>query len=72
MILFVFNRNQLNVNDCFTLTPEELYFNDKNFQEKQTLTITRVEDGQQTTLIPIFNGEAFDVIPAEIYPIYIQ
>ncbi|CAF4848471.1 unnamed protein product, partial [Rotaria sp. Silwood1] len=42
--------------DCFTWTPNQLLFNSKNFQERQTLTITRVKDGPKTTLIPSFNG----------------
>ncbi|CAF1203472.1 unnamed protein product [Adineta steineri] len=58
--------------DCFTFSPEQLSFNAKNFQEKQTLTITRVKNGSQTVLIPISNGGGFDTVPAEIYPIYIE
>ncbi|CAF1532229.1 unnamed protein product, partial [Rotaria sp. Silwood1] len=56
----------------FTWTPKELDFNEKNFQERQILTITRVKDGPETTLIPIFNGEGFDLVPFDIYPIFIQ
>ncbi|CAF0960564.1 unnamed protein product [Rotaria sordida] len=59
-------------NDCFIWTPEELVFNEKNFQERQTLTITRVKDGPKTTLIPIFNGGGFDLVTPDIYPIYIE
>ncbi|CAF0891863.1 unnamed protein product [Didymodactylos carnosus] len=58
--------------DCFTFLPEELYFNGKNFQDRQTLTITRVKNGPKTTLIPVFNGGGFDIVTAEIYPIYIE
>ncbi|CAF4435813.1 unnamed protein product, partial [Adineta steineri] len=58
--------------DCFTFSPEQLSFNAKNFQEKQTLTITRVKNSSQTVLIPISNGGGFDTVPAEIYPIYIE
>ena len=46
--------------DCFTWTPNQFLFNSKNFQERQTLTITRVKNGPETTLIPIFNGGGFD------------
>jgi hypothetical protein len=58
--------------DCFTLSPKEFYFNINNFQEKQILTITRVKNAPQTTLIPIVNGGGFDVIPSEAFPIYIE
>ncbi|CAF3412796.1 unnamed protein product [Rotaria socialis] len=58
-------------NDCFILTPKELSFDNENFYERQTLTITRVKDGPQTNLIPIFNGGGFDAVPAQIYPIII-
>jgi hypothetical protein len=59
-------------NDCFTWTPKQLYFNIDNFQEKQTLTITRVKDGPKTTLTPIFYGGGFDLVPPQIYPIYLE
>ena len=58
--------------DCFTWTPKQLNFNGENFHEKQTLTITRVKDGPKTTLIPSFNGGGFDVVPTQLYPIYIE
>ncbi|CAF3356569.1 unnamed protein product [Rotaria sp. Silwood2] len=64
--------NPTQCNDCFTWTPKELDFNEKNFQERQTLTITRIKDGPETTLIPIFNGGGFDTVPPNIYPIFIQ
>ncbi|CAF4703128.1 unnamed protein product [Rotaria sp. Silwood1] len=43
-----------------------------NGVQVQILTITRVKDGPETTLIPIFNGEGFDLVPSDIYPIFIQ
>jgi hypothetical protein len=58
--------------DCFTLSPKELSFNVENFQEKQTLTITRVKDGPKTTLIPTFYGGGFDLVTPVIYPIFIE
>ena len=58
--------------DCFTWTPKEISFNGKNFQEKQTLSITRIKNGPSTTLVPFFNGGGFNAVPPEIYPIYIQ
>lgn len=58
--------------DCFTWAPKEISFNTKNFQEKQTLSITRVKNGPQSTLVPTFNGGGFNAVPPEIYPIYIQ
>lgn len=61
-----------NCSDCFTFSPKELTFNIKNFQERQTITITRVKAGGQTTLVPTFNGGGFDRVPPETYPIYIQ
>lgn len=59
-------------NDCFRLSPDELYFNGANFQERQTLTITRVKTGPNTTFIPIFKGGGFDLVTPNIYPIFIQ
>ncbi|CAF1492717.1 unnamed protein product [Rotaria sordida] len=59
-------------NDCFTWTPKQLSFNIDNFQEKQTLTITRVKNGPKTTLIPIFNGGGFDLVDPVLYPIFIE
>jgi hypothetical protein len=58
--------------DCFTWTPKQLAFNIENFQERQILTITRVKNGSQTNLIPIFHGGDFESVPADVYPIIIQ
>jgi hypothetical protein len=58
--------------NCFTWTPNQVLFNSKNFQERQTLTITRVKDSPKTTLIPSFNGGGFDHVTASIYPIFIE
>jgi hypothetical protein len=58
--------------DCFTFSPKELSFNINNFQEKQILTITRVKDAAQTTVIPILNGGGFDIIPPIRFPLYIE
>jgi hypothetical protein len=58
--------------DSFTLSPKELSFNIENFQEKQTLRITRVKDGPKTTLIPTFYGGGFDLVTSAIYPIFIE
>ncbi|CAF1330662.1 unnamed protein product [Rotaria sordida] len=57
---------------CFTWTPRELAFNRKNFQEKQILTITRVELSGETFLIPNIRGGGYDNVPFYIYtlPIY--
>jgi hypothetical protein len=59
-------------NDCFTLKPKQLHFNIQNFNEKQTLTITRVKNGPETDLIPIFNGGGFDQLSTKNYTIHIQ
>ncbi|CAF0739716.1 unnamed protein product [Adineta steineri] len=58
--------------DCFTWTPKQLYFNENNFHIKQILTITRVKNGPQTSLIPTFNGGGFDNIPVKNYTIIIE
>ncbi|UJR20283.1 hypothetical protein I4U23_023414 [Adineta vaga] len=58
--------------DCFTWTPKELSFNSRNFNEKQSLTITRVKNCSKTTLQPIFNGGGFDLVLPQLYPIYIE
>jgi hypothetical protein len=59
-------------NDCFTWTPKQLSFNIENFQERQTLTITRIKNGSKTTLIPTFNGGGFDLVTPYNYPISIE
>ncbi|CAF4419160.1 unnamed protein product, partial [Rotaria sp. Silwood2] len=58
--------------DCFTWTPKQLSFNIENFHERQILKITRVKDGSQTSLIPVFNGGGFDNVLPEVYSIIIQ
>ncbi|CAF3604053.1 unnamed protein product [Rotaria sp. Silwood1] len=58
--------------DCFTWTPKQLSFNSKNFQEKQTLTITRLRITEQSIFIPILNGGAFDLIEAQTYSLSIR
>ncbi|CAF1203455.1 unnamed protein product [Adineta steineri] len=59
--------------DCFTFSPEQLYFNSQNFQEKQTLTITRVKKGLLISMIvPIFYGGGFDLVTPSSFPLYIQ
>jgi hypothetical protein len=66
---------QWNPRECkyyFTISPKELTFNIDNFQERQILTITRVKDGPQTSLIPSFIGGGFDLVAPENYPIYIE
>ncbi|CAF2716645.1 unnamed protein product [Rotaria sp. Silwood2] len=58
--------------DCFTWIPKQLSFNSKNFHERQILTITRVKGGPKTTLIPIFNGGGFDLVPPHNYTIVFE
>jgi hypothetical protein len=58
--------------DCVKWLPKELIFNTKNFQEKQILTITRVEDGSQTSLAPIFHGGGFHLVPPQTNSIFIE
>jgi len=58
--------------DCITWTPERLDFNIANFQQKQTIAITRVKNGGKITLIPVFQGGGFDTVLPVIYPIFIQ
>lgn len=62
---------QTQCKDCFKCTPEEAYFNEKNFHEKQILTITRIKNGQLAKIFPIFNGGGFDSVPSDDYPIII-
>ncbi|CAF1404747.1 unnamed protein product [Rotaria sordida] len=52
-------------NDCVTWTPKRFSFNSTNFQQTQTLYITRVKDGQGVYLIPIFSGGGFDIVDPE-------
>ncbi|CAF1157385.1 unnamed protein product [Adineta steineri] len=59
--------------DCFRFSPEQLYFNSQNFQEKQILTITRVKKGLLISMIvPIFYGGGFDLVTPLSFPLYIQ
>ncbi|CAF3917644.1 unnamed protein product, partial [Rotaria sp. Silwood1] len=58
--------------DCLAWTPTELTFNSNNFQEQQILTITRVKDGPKITLMPIFNGGSYDLVPSNIYSSFIE
>ncbi len=58
--------------DCFKWTPEQLSFNSRNFQERQTLTITRIKDGPTARLIPIFYGGGYNLVSPDIYSIFIQ
>ena len=58
--------------DCFTWTPKQFTFNDQNFQQKQTLKITRVKDGDLTTFLPIFEGGGFDLVTPDTYPLMIE
>ncbi|CAF0773672.1 unnamed protein product [Adineta ricciae] len=62
----------MNCEDCLSWTPSELSFNGRNFNEKQTLTITRVKAGEKTTLQPIFTGGGFDLVLPQLYPIYVE
>ncbi|CAF0826817.1 unnamed protein product [Rotaria sp. Silwood1] len=57
--------------DGVIYTPERLTFNDKNFQQKQTLTFIRVKNGS-VTLIPNFSGGRFDTITPGYNAIYID
>jgi hypothetical protein len=58
--------------DCFTWTPKQFTFNDRNFQEKQTLKITRVKDSDITHFLPIFEGGGFDLVTPDTYPLIIE
>ena len=48
---------------CFKWTPTELIFNSTNFEKRQILTITRVEDSEEALLIPVCTGGGFDKVP---------
>lgn len=58
--------------NCFTWTPKKLFFNSTNFQEKQTLSITRLEKSDESFLVPSCSGGGYDNVPCYIYqlPIY--
>ena len=64
--------NATSCTDCLTWTPEELYFNGENFQQEHIMTITRVKDGPEIFLSPIFNGGGYDLVPSYNYFIFIQ
>lgn len=58
--------------DCFTWTPKQFTFDGKNFQQKQTLRITRIKDSDITDLLPIFHGGGFDLVSSDSYPLTIE
>ncbi|UJR16746.1 hypothetical protein I4U23_003646 [Adineta vaga] len=58
--------------ECLTWTPKELSFNQKDFQVRQILTITRVKKGSTINLIPIFNGGGFEQVSTKNYTIVIE
>jgi hypothetical protein len=58
--------------DCLTWKPTTLSFNSKNFYGQQILTITRVKEGPEATLTPIFNGGGFDLVSPHNYTIVIE
>ena len=64
--------NSTKCEHCFTWEPSEMSFTIDTFQIKQTLTITRVKNGPEATLVPIFRGGGFDLVLAGLYPIFIQ
>ncbi|CAF1441461.1 unnamed protein product [Adineta ricciae] len=57
---------------CFRWTPTQLIFNSTNFNKRQLLTITRVEDSEEILLIPFCSGGGYDKVPcyAMYLPIY--
>ncbi len=61
-----------NCTDCFKFTPNQLSFNSENFQIQQTINITRLKASPTISLIPIFHGGAFDVVPGSYFPLYIE
>ncbi len=72
MILLLFNGNQANVIIVLYGHQNNFLLIQKNFQERQTITITRVKNSPKTTLIPVLNGGGFNLVSADIFPIYIQ
>ena len=61
-----------NCTDCFTWIPQQISFNSENFQTKQILKITRVKNGPNTTFIPTIEGGGFNLVPPDMFPIYIE
>ncbi|CAF4034941.1 unnamed protein product [Rotaria sp. Silwood2] len=57
--------------DFVIYTPEQLSFNDENFQQKQTFTFTRVKNGS-VTVIPNSSGGGFDTVTPGYNAIYID
>lgn len=58
--------------DCLTWEPATIYFNSRNFHEKQILTVTRFKDGPKSILKPTFVGGGFDRLRTDDYSIIIQ
>lgn len=58
--------------DCIVWKPEELVFNGENFQQEQSLTITRVKANGGSILVPMFSGGGFDLVVAHNYTITVE
>ena len=60
-----------NYTDSFTISPKELSFNMENFHIKQILTITRMNNTEQTMILSYFDGGGFNLVRPDDYPINI-
>ncbi|CAF1263730.1 unnamed protein product [Adineta ricciae] len=58
--------------NCLTWMPNEMTFTEENFQERQTLKITRLKKSPTLKLVPIINGGGFDLVPVKNYTIAIE
>ncbi len=46
--------------NCITWEPKQFYFNIDNFHQYQTMIVTRIKDGSETTIRPIMNGGGYE------------
>ncbi|UJR19682.1 hypothetical protein I4U23_022816 [Adineta vaga] len=53
--------------DCLKWEPKQFHFNIKNFDQYQTMIVTRVKNGFETTIRPIMNGGGYNKTRADDY-----
>ncbi|CAF3925941.1 unnamed protein product [Rotaria sp. Silwood2] len=53
--------------DCLKWESKQFYFNIDNFHHYQTMIVTRVKDGSETTIRPIMNGGGYDKVRSDVY-----
>ncbi|CAF5065725.1 unnamed protein product, partial [Rotaria magnacalcarata] len=53
--------------NCLRWEPKQFNFNIKNFDHYQTMIVSRVKDGSETTISPIMKGGGYDKTRSDVY-----